>query len=524
MSQYKGLTEENFRKLFPDKFWRDFLSYIIEKDLEEDLYWDFKGKCFFLKTQNQQVHLKKQIGDINKTQNYEILKHISAFSNADSGVLIFGISNKRPRRPLGIQDCERCLTKIYDLIEKYLTPRLKIFYKIVEFQHKGEVYPILFVLIPKAPDIIGIKEYKHKYGLSYCLREGPSSRIIKNSFKLQVLMKEKEVLTIESYPVLSVIMNKIGYTNTEHTFREFLQFFQTYDRTQTMLHHELEEILEITSLWYQIDLQKKDRKISEFNNLNSKMMTFTIIVTIVPILALAFIFLFPWLDFLSLLPSPIGSYITVSLPFIIVTMAVFFLFYFNANLASKYVLRNTFNHRDLSLDKIDPKTFFPELLFYNSDYIHELIGNRKHQTILSKIHSAIATMRFNMSPMNIKLQKNSDKKSKGWFTHTFEIDPYFDPFFPRSKFEDWLQNKVKDVTLESRISSDIIDFSRVFNLYLRSSSFGMNLTQLAKMLQSSEEELEALINNDPELKMRALRYDRYYYIYRLEKTLRDNDG
>ena len=66
------------------------------------------------------------------------------------------------------------------------------------------------------------------------------------------------------------------------------------------------------------------------------------------------------------------------------------------------------------------------------------------------------------------------------------------------------------------ITEEIVDYSRVYSLYYQIRLKNKNIDFLAEMIKRSREEIQLILSN-PTLKNKAMRLDRYYYIYRLEK-------
>jgi len=198
---WEGLTEDLVKLKIPKGFWEKFIEYIIEMNLDEDFHWDYKSD----------YSIGKQTNKIDRERvNREILKDISAFSNADSGILIYGISDKQPRVLSGVNNPEMLINKTMDLLEKKCEKRINIKEYIVKIKQNSEIITIVIFLIPKSPYPIAITDIKTGSPIYY-IRKGLQSKPITKAIDLEQLIEEKMDLKEDSYPVLTIIQKYLKY-------------------------------------------------------------------------------------------------------------------------------------------------------------------------------------------------------------------------------------------------------------------------------------------------------------------------
>ncbi len=177
------------------EFWQNFLEYIVTFDIREGQYWDYKETLTLGKQKNDEARRK---------ENQEILKDITAFANAESGVLIYGMSNKSPRHIVGIDNPENCLTKIVHLLERECERSIGIEIVITNHIISTEKKNCLILLIPKTSKAIGVKHYKIGHPIYYLRKEMISHPLRKQSEIEKLILDKKEIVN-DTIPVLSVI-------------------------------------------------------------------------------------------------------------------------------------------------------------------------------------------------------------------------------------------------------------------------------------------------------------------------------
>ena len=144
---YEGLGEDikKFERtqslLNSDHFWIKFIKKILNK--EETHFWDFKQT------------LAMWEGDKTKREEFQIkfCESVASFANANGGVIIIGITDKKPRKIVGISNLENRMESIRKTIMRWIT-YIEAFFTIKEFKLKDEQD------LEKSCLILAIKETK----------------------------------------------------------------------------------------------------------------------------------------------------------------------------------------------------------------------------------------------------------------------------------------------------------------------------------------------------------------------------
>lgn len=128
---YEGLGEDikKFERtqslLNSDHFWIKFIKKILNK--EETHFWDFKQT------------LAMWEGDKTKREEFQIkfCESVASFANANGGVIIIGITDKKPRKIVGIPNLENRMESIRKTIMRWIT-YIEAFFTIKEIKLKDE--------------------------------------------------------------------------------------------------------------------------------------------------------------------------------------------------------------------------------------------------------------------------------------------------------------------------------------------------------------------------------------------------
>jgi len=98
--------EQERKDFYSEKFWIDFINKAMQR--EEDQLWDFKET---LDWWNPECTIKEQ-------KQVEFCENVAAFANVLGGILIIGITDKRPRVIKGIQQIEKRKISIIDTLNR----------------------------------------------------------------------------------------------------------------------------------------------------------------------------------------------------------------------------------------------------------------------------------------------------------------------------------------------------------------------------------------------------------------------
>ncbi len=151
--QQKGL-------LYNESFWDKFINRAIIKT--EDQLWDFKQTL-------EMWEVEKSKRDKFKIKFSE---RVSAFANEAGGLILIGISDKIPRKIVGVEDTENKINDISKTLMKWSLSKIKYFEirDLVLKDEKGSLKNIILLAIKQTQNAIGIKHPDGRY--SYPLRSG----------------------------------------------------------------------------------------------------------------------------------------------------------------------------------------------------------------------------------------------------------------------------------------------------------------------------------------------------------------
>lgn len=470
---WEGLDKTGFHDRFNQNFWSQIIEEIIIQNLEEDDYWDCKERSL----------------NTNK-----IIKFFSSFANCDSGILFFGISDSKPRKIIGIDEPENLIAGVRSIINSKTNFNSPIFAETVKLNVGSQEKNVVIFVIPKTPNVIQMSRKEgEKPSLTLYIRDGPSS-IPLNPKNFGLLFKEKESIDNHSYPVLSIIQKRLGIFNINDIIEKAI-------KKKIKDHYKAENIqfLQIFHSWEKFHILTKESQIKEYQKYKDRYITITslsygiggfflmILVSLV-ILEIWRRFFYGRLEFL------------------------FFLFILLGICTVFYIYDHYFKKKEEDTSMMDQEIisrYFPQILYPTREAIDSLIEIGDNSKIFSEIHTNIAYMRFHMSPSKIRTLKNEPRSKRFVFT----INPYFDPFAPRIEFEEWLREK--NLNLEIPIPEDIVELSRIFSILIIYLLHGGNKKDVGIDFLKTEKEVNELL--DKAFKSDLFLYDRYYYIFRLEK-------
>jgi hypothetical protein len=135
--------------LYDDNFWRSFVKKVITLPVENSR-WDFK----------QTLGMWTEKGSMKKEKEIEFCADVSSFANMEGGVLIIGISNKLPRKIIGLDDLENKMKYAKDVIMNGIHyPReLTHFHVLTLDDETGSEKQCLLVIIKKAMSTVSVNK------------------------------------------------------------------------------------------------------------------------------------------------------------------------------------------------------------------------------------------------------------------------------------------------------------------------------------------------------------------------------
>lgn len=167
-------SEQNI--IYNDSLWVKFVEKAIDRD--EDQFWDFKE---FLEWWHPDCSNKKE-------KQIKFCEIVSAFANAKGGLIIIGISDKKPRKIIGIERIEERKKSILRTIDRLTNiSKTSIFLRDIPLKNKNDDFcNCFFIFVPQTKDYISVK--KQNQDFSFPLRVG--SEIQKTDDKILREMKK----------------------------------------------------------------------------------------------------------------------------------------------------------------------------------------------------------------------------------------------------------------------------------------------------------------------------------------------
>ncbi len=175
-----------------DKFWQDFIHILVNQGVDEYQNWDLKQTLDFWEISGRD---KSQTIEDKKLKFAQI---VTGFANSDGGIILIGISDKKPRQIVGINNDEEKEKSITDVIEKF-TDTKSGFYSIRPIKIDGKICLIVVIMRTNKP--IGVIDSKRR--ISYHIRQGRHT----NPTDKNKIVEEKIHLIAGDFSFFEIIKN-----------------------------------------------------------------------------------------------------------------------------------------------------------------------------------------------------------------------------------------------------------------------------------------------------------------------------
>lgn len=160
IERYNAQTE----LLYRESFWKSFITKAMRINRVENQLWDFKETLEMWYTR----HKEKEEAEV------KFCEQIAAFANANGGVLIVGITDKYPRRIIGVQDLENKLKFTKSIIERHIDYNSDFihFQQILMKDDNGKDKNCLMIAIAQTKNVISVKDKSGKISYPKRLETG----------------------------------------------------------------------------------------------------------------------------------------------------------------------------------------------------------------------------------------------------------------------------------------------------------------------------------------------------------------
>jgi len=155
IKRYNAQTE----LLCRESFWRSFIKKAMSQKRIETQLWDFKETLEMWHTK----HKEKEEAEI------KFCEQIASFANTKGGVLIIGITDKPPRKIVGIQNLEKKVFFTKKTLKRYINYDTEFtHFQQILMKDSGEDKSCLIIAVAQTRGVIGVKDKSGK--ISYPIR------------------------------------------------------------------------------------------------------------------------------------------------------------------------------------------------------------------------------------------------------------------------------------------------------------------------------------------------------------------
>ncbi len=144
--------EKDKEILYDNSFWNLFILKAMQNKQIEDELWDLKQT---LDWWNPECKVKEQ-------KQIEFCEKVAGFANSGGGVIIIGISDKDPRRIIGVKDSETRVNDCGNKIKKYIDYKKKFYYiRAIKLKDQDGIDKnCIIIVVKQTKGVIGVKVKK----------------------------------------------------------------------------------------------------------------------------------------------------------------------------------------------------------------------------------------------------------------------------------------------------------------------------------------------------------------------------
>lgn len=174
INRYNAPTE----LLHRESFWKSFIPKAMSSHRIENQSWDFKETFEMWHTKN------KEKGE----DEIKFCEQTAAFANANGGVFIVGITDKSPRKIVGIEDLENKVKFTKECINKYLNYDTDFvnFQQILINCEDGKCRSCLIIAVAQTKNVIHVKDQLNRFSYPIRLATGLSRSTYENLKTLKI--------------------------------------------------------------------------------------------------------------------------------------------------------------------------------------------------------------------------------------------------------------------------------------------------------------------------------------------------
>lgn len=175
-------------------FWIKVVKSLMVEPSENQLF-DFKTTLSYWECSEPKA--KEKVG-------VDFCIQVGGLANSHGGIIIIGISDKRPRKIFGLNQIEEKVKSVSSLINKYVNE--PNFVKVIPFDIEdcGEQKTCIILLIPQTKRVISIKNQTENSWFCYPLRTGSGL----DKVDIDLIEKNKESIVGNNYNYIFELYNK----------------------------------------------------------------------------------------------------------------------------------------------------------------------------------------------------------------------------------------------------------------------------------------------------------------------------
>ncbi|PWI48883.1 hypothetical protein CEE45_04810 [Candidatus Heimdallarchaeota archaeon B3_Heim] len=463
---------------YPEK---GLLGFLTHEQIQEALeHYMKRGETSYLDFKSGRIKPKN------------LAKTMAAMANSASGMIVLGVEEKNADPWQGITDIKEWTKKINQIAtDSFGTPfNLKI-----EVIHLPRIInPFILIHIPLSPKGIW-------YGGRYFYRVNDETKFFRGSVTDKIKLHQDEKLSktlgfTAIYEVLFTLIKIKREDNTEVEVKKLVENIEAESLSEDVIPKELALIV---THWNKLKLRRLSTMMEEKEGIMKRVnqvSEMAFILLIINVFGIWFAITFFRSEFL-------GFYIGVE------ASTLFFLSFVYLSLATIYLgVHSHFKSKtkERRYDKVISPFRFPDI-----NKVNELTIEQKFEDLKSEIARIIAHLRFHNMTKYFRTSKNI----------LIGYDSDFDPYFPSEVFKEWL--KLRDTSLSNEISDEMILKSRIYNIAFHFSKFPNKIKIVSDILNIGPSDINKYLDLSPHEKRMILKYDRYYYLFYLEKVIQTFD-
>lgn len=156
--------DDQMRLLHRESFWCAFIQKAMSNDRVENQLWDFKASLEMWHPGHRE----------REKAQFEFCEQVASFANTTGGVLIIGVTDKLPRKILGLQGLENKMKSTKEIIRKHSKygNDFTHFQQVPIKDESGKGQNCLVIAIAQTKEGVSVKDQQGKYSFPMRLETG----------------------------------------------------------------------------------------------------------------------------------------------------------------------------------------------------------------------------------------------------------------------------------------------------------------------------------------------------------------